>query len=144
MADLKSKIAAIVARRLPKGYKLVEHKEPYGHGSSQLTKRQKVIRCPPLVDRWALAVFLHEVAHVVLGHLEKTDKTPKWEAEYDAEKWAFTIMQAEGIPVSDEIKANARAYVRECIEEAQLKDPHIDVDEEILRFAFPDTWKEAA
>lgn len=142
VGTLEKRIRAVVAKRLPRGYKLKERlptDDLEGYASSE----PKRIVCPPLIDRFALGVFLHEVGHVVLGHL-RSDDLPGWREEYEAEQWAMKAMRAEGFRVSDEFAGRARHNVRCCIEKALDKEPDCVIDEEVLRFAFPDTWREAA
>lgn len=139
MRDLQAKIAAIVKYRTPKGYRVIEHRDPHGGGKAQ--DEPKTIYCPPLRDRYALGVFLHEVGHVLLGHF-KTD-IPTWREEYEAEQWAIKAMQADGVRVPDEIRGAARHNVRCHCEKALAKDPDAEIDLEVLKFAFPDSWREA-
>lgn len=43
-----------------------------------------------------LQIYLHEVAHLVLNHV---NKKPRHLEELEAEQWSFRVMRAEGIPV---------------------------------------------
>lgn len=43
---------------------------------------------------WAVFVLLHEVAHVILGHVTRPAVCrPAWEAEYAADRLALTMLQ---------------------------------------------------
>jgi hypothetical protein len=140
MRDLESRIRAVVRRRTPKGWKVIEkpHADYHGRATSD-----RVIVCPRLDERDALLIFLHEAGHVVLGHLD--DPTvPDWKAEYEADQWAMKAMRAEGVAVPERARGVQRHMVRCYVEKAQDKDPDLEIDDEILRYCYPDNWKLAA
>jgi hypothetical protein len=62
----------------------------------------------PLRHPRHLLTFLHECAHLILGHLE-TDN-PVME-EYEAERWAIDTMRREGIKVPREELMEAKRSV---------------------------------
>lgn len=137
MRDLESRIRAVVRHRTPKGWKLREKAYLEAHGKGYAY--EAIIECPPIKDRNSLGIFLHEVAHVELNH--HAQDLPEWREEYEADQWAIKAMRAEGIAVPIEFSADSRHSVRCHCEKALAKDPDCEIDEEVLRFAFPDNWR---
>ncbi len=137
MRDLESRIRAVVRRRTPKGWTVRETCDSWSGMADPFTKK---IHCPPLHNRHALLIFLHEVAHVVLGHCD--DPTvPTWRKEYEAERWATDAARGDGIAVPISYLGGARYDVACHIEKAIDKDPDLEVDDDALTFAFPDSWR---
>lgn len=68
---------------------------------------------PRPFTRRALYVFLHECAHIVLHHVNRTEhrKLKSWEREQQAEDWARDRMRAHGIAVPHESRRSGREYV---------------------------------
>jgi hypothetical protein len=64
--------------------------------------------------REGLYYYLHEAAHFALRH-NYQPYLPNWQIEYEAEKWAASIMRMEGIPVPRTMTADAKKYIRWCI-----------------------------
>ena len=147
MTRLEHRIREVVKVFLPRGWKLVERQfneeiDGYAH------KNTRTIYCIPLKDTYALFVFLHEVGHIRCGHMRKGHNTPldDYTDEYEAEMWAINAMKAAGFRVTDHMLENARHNVRNAI---QIEEEHneragvyVAVDKEILKFAYPKTWKE--
>ncbi len=92
--------------------------------------KSRRICAPRPLTRRALHIYLHEVAHVVLEHYH--DK-PEYIQEYEAELWAFEVMEKEGIPVPAQCLRRAQAYVAYLIEKARCHDAN--VDNAVLEFA---------
>ena len=61
----------------------------------------------------ALYTLLHEVGHVLLGHLHRT--SPENRDEYEAEQYAISAMRSEGVPIPDTILRTAQKDVAESI-----------------------------
>lgn len=134
--DLESRIRSVVKRWTPKGFKIRDTADPW---EVSCINTNKTIVCPPLVDRYALGCFLHEVGHFILRHFDAN--IPRWQEEYEADQFAMRTMRDEGIAVPAELVTQARYNVRCMIEKAMLADPDLDVDDNVLRFAYPDNWR---
>lgn len=104
----------------------------------------KVLIVPRPVTRRAVHVFLHELAHIVLGHFEGK-YTADYQAEAAAERWATAKMRAAGIPVSRRNIQGGKQYVARKIWQA-LYDG-CEVDPKVRRWAVSGVdkakWKEA-
>lgn len=70
---------------------------------------------PLPVTRKALYIYLHECAHIHLGH---TGAKPSHVQEMEAEKQAHKWMREAGIPVPRAMTRRAKAYVGRKIQEA--------------------------
>lgn len=112
------------------------------------------IATPRPVTRRALHIFLHECAHVALGHV-KTAKTsefgptlpcggpgpaqaatesrirrkPRHIEEYEAEQWAFGRMRESDIPIPRKSLRRAKSYVAYKIRQARRRGAKV-VDRE--------------
>lgn len=84
----------------------------------------KVIMCPPMVDVESAFVFLHECAHVHLGHFK--DNLIAHTEEYQCEQWATHTLRLEGFRVSRRLINDARDRVRMYIEADEKKEEPID------------------
>lgn len=72
-----------------------------------------VITCPPLLTRWALAVYLHECGHIVHGHMTlQAGDLSHYEQELEAENYALEAMRHWGIPVPKTYLALMRAQLK--------------------------------
>jgi len=117
------------------------------------------IAAPRPVTRRALHIFLHECAHIALGHI-KADKAaqfaptlphggpgpaqatseprirhkPRHVEEYEAEQWAFDRMRESGIPIPRKSLRRAKSYVAYKIRQAQRRGAKA-VDREAQRWA---------
>jgi hypothetical protein len=67
--------------------------------------------------RYGLQIALHEVAHVVLGHTERTasgrrkNRQRVFEREAAAEAWSFERMEELAVPVPEKSRLRAAAYI---------------------------------
>ena len=90
----------------------------------------KTIHVPKPVTRRALHIFLHEVAHVLLGHGTADwcpPPKPRYVEEFEAERWALDVMRKEGVAIPRKVTASARAYVARKIRQAEKRGAkHID------------------
>lgn len=77
--------------------------------------RKRQMEAPEPTTRRRLHIYLHEVAHIVLNHV---GKKPKHVEEMEAEKWAFDVMRAEGVPIPRKSTASAKRYVGWKIKQA--------------------------
>ena len=77
------------------------------------------IEAPRPFTRKALYVYLHEVAHVALGHFH--GRRPRHLEEYEAEQWAHKRMRAHGIPVPCAMTQRAKRYVAWKIDQAKRR-----------------------
>ncbi len=117
------------------------------------------IAVPRPVTRRALHVFLHECAHVALGHVRankaaqfgptlphvgpgparaapgpRSGRKPRHVEEYEAERWAFDRMRESGIPVPRKSLKRARSYVAYKIRQARRRGAKT-IDQEAQRWA---------
>ena len=102
------------------------------------------IAAPKPVTRKALCVFLHECAHIALGHCEirwtkgkrcvRSCRQPVHVMEMLAEKQAIAWMREDGIPVPPSQLRRAKDNVARKIEQAKARGAK-RVDPEALRFA---------
>ncbi|KKW20980.1 MAG: hypothetical protein UY62_C0036G0002 [Parcubacteria group bacterium GW2011_GWF2_50_9] len=110
------------------------------------------IAAPRPVTRRALAIFLHECAHVALGHVfaptlphggtgpaqaasePRIRRKPRHVEEYEAEQWAFARMRESGIPIPRKSLRRAKSYVAYKIRQAQRRGAKA-VDREAQRWA---------
>lgn len=95
------------------------------------------IAVPRPFTRRALHVFLHECAHVALGHVGSSSPGrggPRHREEYEAEQWAFERMRAAGIPVPRKALRRAKGYVAYKIRQA-LRRGAKNIDKTALRWA---------
>lgn len=84
------------------------------------------ISVPRPVTRRALHIFLHECAHIVLGHVgdkinPKPSRKPRYIEEFEAEQWAFDRMREAGIPVPRRSLIRAKGYVALKIRQAKRR-----------------------
>lgn len=70
------------------------------------------------------AILAHEVAHVLLKHIQETNQTPGWLAEYEAEVVSLALCEALGEVPSKTVVKEAKAYVRRCMREEGVKLTH--------------------
>lgn len=88
---------------------------------------------PRPITRKALCIFLHECAHIHLGHNGHSG-LPRHVEELQAEKWAFERMRAHGIPVPRTMTKRAKAHISYAIGKA-LRRGAKRIDSEARRFA---------
>jgi len=114
------------------------------------------IAVPRPVTRRALHIFLHECAHVALGHVKaahfaptlphggpgpvqaasepRVRRKPRHVEEYEAEQWAFDRMRESGIPIPRKSLRRAKSYVAYKIRQARRRGAKA-VDREAQRWA---------
>ena len=110
------------------------------------------IAAPRPVTRRALHIFLHECAHVALGHVfaptlphggpgpaqaasePRIMRKPRHVEEYEAEQWAFARMRESGIPIPRKSLRRAKSYVAYKIRQARRRGAKA-VDREAQRWA---------
>lgn len=91
------------------------------------------IEAPRPVTRRALQIYLHECAHVLLGHCGNRSK-PTHVKEWEAETWSFRVMREEGVPVPRKAILGAKRYVRRKIAQAQKRGAKT-IDPRVQRWA---------
>lgn len=95
----------------------------------------EVISAPRPVTRRALAIFLHECAHIALCHVGNNgNHKPQHVKEYEAERWAFDRMREAGIRVPRKSLRRAKGYVAYKIRQARKRGAK-RVDPNALRWA---------
>nr|MBI3612634.1 hypothetical protein [Nitrospirota bacterium] len=117
------------------------------------------IAAPRPITRRALHVFLHECAHVALGHVwankaaqfgptlphvgpesteavpgPKSVRKPRHVEEYEAERWAFDRMREAGIAVPRKSLRRAKSYVAYKICQARRRGAKA-INQEAQRWA---------
>ena len=135
----------IVRKHRPRGYRLNERKMVANYGLTTLTTFSRTISCEPIVDRFALFIFLHECGHVHCRHMIKNRSgcgAPPWREEYEADMYAAQAMRAEGIPVPRECVRERKEIIRDLIKEWNAKHEyeHVD-DEDVLYYAYGRNWR---
>ena len=92
------------------------------------------IKIPKPVDFDTLGVCFHEIGHVVLGHLEKNDKT-RYVEEYEAEQFAIQKLKDCGF-YNKQYEYRAMAYVLSKIAQARNRGHNMKkVPKEIVKWA---------
>jgi len=92
------------------------------------------IKIPNPVDFDTLGVCFHEIGHVVLGHLEKCDKTI-YVQEYEAEKFAIQKLNEHGF-YNKRYEYRAMAYVLSKIAQARNRGHNMkNVPKEIVKWS---------
>ncbi len=124
-----AQMALIVRQHKPRGWKIVAtmrgHPE---HRGLTYGPPDRIIKCQRVKDIETLATFLHECAHVHLGHFQ-TDQPPHVE-EYEAERYAQHILAAWGIDSQPH-----KAYVARVIEEDRMNG--LPINRRIARWTAP-------
>ena len=110
------------------------------------------IAVPRPVTRRSLHIFLHECAHVALGHVfaptlphgglgpgqaasePRIRRKTRHVEEYEAEQWAFARMRESGIPIPRKSLRRAKRYVAFKIRQARRRGAKA-VDREAQRWA---------
>jgi hypothetical protein len=72
-----------------------------------------------------LAIFLHEVMHIRLGHTDGRETLPPLVYEWLCEKTTIDIMRAEGIPVDKDVMEAARSNVALYLKPGRPAPRHI-------------------
>ncbi len=83
---------------------------PLGTGKVSKERRNIAAPFPPTTAR-QLYILAHEVAHVVLGHLEPENNKPSFVEEREAEDWAHAELRRLRVPVPKEETEGAEGYV---------------------------------
>jgi hypothetical protein len=91
------------------------------------------IHAPRPITRKALYIFLHECAHIHLGHCNG-NKKPRHREEYEAEQWAHMIMRLEGVAVPKSMTQRAKGHVGRKIDQA-LRRKAKKIDRESAEYA---------
>lgn len=148
------KMLAVAKKHAPKGWTL----DPTGIDPSEgdgiktiayVDYEAKLIVHPPIVNRSALAVFLHECGHVHHKHsVDHSDLAV--ETEWEAEMYAWRAMRAAGIPVPRSAARGLRTYLRNIFEhlyaEPGVRDEQYancvaEVPDHIMRFIYGANWR---
>lgn len=109
---MRARCMAIACAETPASVRYVKVRRSLSGCAWAVDKHTAAFAAPRPVTRRALYVFLHEVAHVVLGHIHGSDRKLKaWQREQQAEDWARDRMRAHGMPVPHKSTRQARAYV---------------------------------
>jgi hypothetical protein len=116
----------IASRHTPADVLVQYCRQENGGGLSWIDGR-KQIEVPRPTSPETLRTFLHEVAHVHLGHrAENKLIKPRHVEELEAELWSFRILRAEGLPVTCGMVDRALQNVRDRVEEDRAAGHSID------------------
>jgi hypothetical protein len=128
----------IVRRHLPRGWTVVE-RDPTDKPWRGLAEwRTHKLYVPPLTDRRALYVALHEIAHARLHtHIPDARIAPHVQ-EYEAEQLAMSLMRLESIPIPRVELRKAKKDVRGMIEDDRAHG--WSIDSHIERWAGEGQW----
>jgi hypothetical protein len=99
---------------------------------------ERVIHTVRVLDRYALAVFLHECGHAHMQHVKESDSSAQ--DEFEAEMYAVKAMRAAGLAVPKTYLEDAREYVGLHVK----AEPDIEHSEPLLRFVYGRKWRERA
>jgi hypothetical protein len=102
--------ADIVRRHMPEGWRLSETKRRTVSRSGCADPNGNVISTPYLRDAESIYIFLHECAHVHLGHFRGKGRVGHVE-EYEAERMALLVSRFEGLRISRAVARHAKDYV---------------------------------
>ncbi len=93
---LRDRLDQIVRRHLPPGYTLSIHPKMKADGTAWgLDTKAIHLRCP-VNTPGRLQVFLHEVVHVLLYHVDEEPSVPDHVSEYEAERLSLEWADLEG------------------------------------------------
>jgi hypothetical protein len=108
---MKARCVRVAAEETPESVVEIAYRSRLSGSSRRIGKEPfYLISVPRPHTRRALAIYLHEIAHCVLGHFGRS-KLKAWEQERDAEAWAFAKMREHGIAVPRKATRSAKAYV---------------------------------
>lgn len=94
-----------------------------------------VVHAPRPFTRKALQIYLHECAHVALGHCDH-NRLKRYEREFQAEQQSFAWMREAGIPVPRASVRRAKFYVASTVNSARRRRNAKPVAAHISRWAF--------
>lgn len=109
-AVTEERVREIVKRYRPRGWRIRETIWRYEWSCAEACPFTRTLHVPILDDSHGLFLFLHEVGHVTRNDF--TSDLPQHRQEFAAERFAFHIFRVEGIPVTKELRENARYRVR--------------------------------
>jgi len=108
-----------------KGYSITYRKQLTG----RVSYRNRTCAMPEIKTRKSLYIALHELGHIVNGHIR-----PVYKGEYLAEKYAHARMRELGLTIPRIVTARAKEYVQMKIRRAERR--HINyVDPQIRKWA---------
>lgn len=106
----------LVEKYLPSGWKIVYEPFPDQDALGMADPDSKTIYIPRRKSVEVLLLFLHEVAHVVLGHTRVYEyhymEDMGWRFELQAEQWAIRIARKSRVWVSPYREETIKAYTR--------------------------------
>lgn len=121
--EMKRRCITVAPAETPERVRLIY---PRKRLAGRAFPRSGEIHVPRPFTRRALHIFLHECAHVALGHI---GKKPRHVEELEAEQWAFRKMRAHGIAVPRKSLQRAKRYVAFKIRQAERRGAkHIDAN----------------
>jgi hypothetical protein len=114
---MSRKLREIAMRHVPKGVEVRWNKRTFKRDHfyifAQHSYGRTYICHPEILCAGDLYTFLHECAHIHLGHLKTNFSS--YLHEYDAYRWAERIMKRNGIPVPKSAMRQGKKYLLECI-----------------------------
>lgn len=121
----QERVREIAARHIPQGWTAVETKWHNKLKCGEAVWDTKQIKVPYLNDAMTVYIYLHECAHVHLGH----GRTPHLHAhvmEYQAERMALMLARLEGLRLPKAVTIAAKKYVRTHILADEKRGVEID------------------
>lgn len=91
------------------------------------------IKTPFPTDLFSLATFIHECAHITLGH-EVRQGLSQHQWEYEAERFTMKALRDEGFTVTKPLLAWMKGYIRDCIKEDRATG--VRINPQIRRWAY--------
>jgi len=131
--DMKLKCMECALLHTPDDLNVVFVRKSLSGRAAITSDGKKILHAPRPITRKSLYIFLHECAHLVLGHC-KNNRVPSHRKEFEAERWAHMKMRECGIAVPKEMTIKAKRYVRSKIKHA-VKSGAKYIDRESNRFA---------
>lgn len=126
--EMKERCKAIALANTPASVRRIKIRRSLtGHASFD----GEEMSVPRPFTRRALFMFLHECAHITLGH---KGRRHAYIEEYEAETWAIAKMRETGIPVPAKEVRRAKGYVAWKLRQG-LKRGLQTVDKKIARWA---------
>jgi hypothetical protein len=113
----KLRFIEIALSETPKDVRLTVPRRSLTGRTGKLPQGGYRLDVPRPFTRQALYVFLHECAHIVLGHCDSSSKS-RHRQEYEAERFAHEAMRRHGVPVPRRQSERAKRYVARKIEQA--------------------------
>lgn len=132
-AAAKQRFVEIAIAETPPEVRLIFPRRSLSGRAGRLRTGGYVITAPRPFTRKALYIYLHECAHVALGHCDSSN-LPRHRVEFEAERWAHAAMRKHGLSVPRKMTIRAKNYVARKIKRA-IKNGAKQIDREAAAYA---------